>query len=208
MPDRGLVLGAALLAVGLAACQAEPSASGGGSVRPPYASADEIPATPVRGTLRGRPFEARDARVLVDDRAGYEQVEIALSAASAGAPCGELAEPAPLRVWLRRAGPAPVASGEIRLAPGAEQSWELHYQLELDGVWIGSAEAAAIVRLRAPDGGAGLAGELAACFADGTGSCVAGRFEALRCPSSLDMPLRGNEPSEPLPIDAGRGAGR
>ena len=177
-------------------------------MRPPVTSADEIPATPVRGTLRGQPFEARDARLLVDDRAGYEQVEIALSAASADAPCGKLADPAPLRVWLRRAGPEPVASGEVRLAPGAEQRWELHYQLAQNGVWLGSADAAAIVRLRAPDGGAGLSGELAACFADGAGSCVAGRFEALRCPSTLDMPLRGNEPPEPLPTDAGRGAGR
>jgi hypothetical protein len=198
--QSGLALALALAPGG---CRGAPPAPSRADVRPPVESADAIPGSAVRGTLRGRPFEARDARLLVDSRPGYEKVDLALSAASAEAPCGALGEPAPMRVWLRRKGAEPVAAGEIRLAPGAEQAWELHYQLEMGGEWTGSGEAAAIVRFRATDAGAGLKGELAACFADAEQSCVAGSFEALRCPISLDMPLRGNEPPEPMPVDAG-----
>jgi hypothetical protein len=196
----------ALLVSGLGACTAEPPTPAGEKVRPPYPSADAIPGTAVRGTIRGRAFEARDVRLLVDARPGYEQVQIALSAASSRAPCGKLDEPDPPRIWLRRKGAEPVAPGETELSPGTEQAWELHYQLRQDGAWVGSGDAAAILRLRPTDGGAGLLGDLAACFADGTNSCVAGRFEALRCPISIDMPLRGNEPPEQLPPDASREA--
>jgi hypothetical protein len=173
--QSGLALALALAPGG---CRGAPPAPSRADVRPPVESADAIPGSAVRGTLRGRPFEARDARLLVDSRPGYEKVDLALSAASAEAPCGALGEPAPMRVWLRRKGAEPVAAGEIRLAPGAEQAWELHYQLEMGGEWTGSGEAAAIVRFRATDAGAGLKG-------------------------SLDMPLRGNEPPEPRPVDAG-----
>jgi len=197
-----------LLVPVLDGCNAEPPAPSGEKVRPPHESADAIPGSAVQGTIRGRAFEARDARLLVDARPGYEQVEIALSAASSSTPCGRLDDPAAPRIWLRRKGAEPVAMGEVRLSQGTEQGWEVHYQLEQGGTWVGNGDAAAILRLRPADGGAGLVGELAACFADGMHSCVAGRFAALRCPLSIDLPLRGTEPPEQLPPDASRETAR
>jgi hypothetical protein len=197
-----------VLLLGLGGCKDEPPAASGEGLRPDHESADAIPASPVQGTIRGRAFQARDARLSVDARQGYEQVDIALSAASSGTPCGKLDDPTAPRIWLRRRGAQPVAAGDVRLRPGADQGWELHYQLMQDGVWVGNGDAAATIRLHPADGGAGLVGQLSACFADGMRSCVAGRFEALRCPVAIDLPLRGTEPPEQLPLDAGQEAGR
>ena len=193
----------ALLAASPAACDSSPAPSSRESLRLPVDSADDIPKTPVTGTIRGQSFEARDVRLVRDQRSQYEHTDLLLSAASAETPCGKLDPADPVRVWLRRSGPGPLQPGEVRIGPQNEQPWEIHYQLRQEGTWVGVGEAVALLRLHLSDADAGLGGEIAACFADGMGSCVAGSFVATACPSTIDLPLRGNEPVEQLPVDAG-----
>lgn len=195
----GLLLGLSLAAAG--GCESADEPRRPTAVEPPHRSVATIPAAPVQGKLRGETFTFGDARYEIDRRRGYEAVDIKLTAASAERPCGPL-EPADApRIWLRRQGAQPVSARELQISQGEPGPWELHYQIKREGLWRGSGDAAALVRLRPAEAGTTLRGELSVCFGDGHGSCVAGSFEARLCPIRLDLPVRGSEPVEQLPQD-------
>jgi hypothetical protein len=75
----------------------------------------------------------------------------------------------------------------------------VHYQVREDDTWVGSSDAAAVAALRASAGDGVISGSLAVCFADDTGSCVSGSFDALSCPPAIDAPVRGALPLEAVP---------
>lgn len=166
------------------------------TVTPKHESPSAIPATPVRGTLHGEPFVARDGRYRIDRRPGYERLDLLLSDAEAGLPCGELRPEAPRRIWLRRPGAEPPETKPIRIRPTPDRGWQAHYQLRRDDRWVGVGDGSALLALNAPDGGTTLRGSLSVCFADETSSCAAGSFVAHYCPAELDRPVRGVEPTE------------
>ncbi|MBW2525058.1 MAG: hypothetical protein JRI23_12825 [Deltaproteobacteria bacterium] len=188
-------LGSALLTLVLG-CDGAPSTAPIGSARPQHDSAAAIPAEPVQGEVGSAPFVVRDARFRIDRRPGHEKVDILLSDAKSDHPCGALTPAEPTRVWLRRRGAGPLASGEIRIPLGADDGWSAHYQLRRDGRWKGSGHAAALLQLDVPDAGFTLQGKLSVCFADADRSCVAGTFRAHQCPDVLDRPVRGVGPTE------------
>jgi hypothetical protein len=190
-----LSLGAALLA----GCAPEARPTPHKPVEPPAASPDAIPEAPLNGTLRGAPFVVRDARYVADHRTGYAHVDIKLSAGSAEASCGAIAPAGSSSVWLRLERSDKIEAQDLRLTPGQESPWSVHYQVRESSGWVGSAEAAAVVSLRAagPDGR--LEGGLAVCFADDAKSCVSGTFAALPCPPGIDAPVRGTLPPEAIP---------
>jgi hypothetical protein len=194
-------LSALALALGAlaAACQPEVRPTPHPKVDPPVASAGAIPDAPVGGTLRGARFLLRDARYVPDHRTGYHHTDIKLSAGSAEAACGEVEPAGSSSVWLRLERSDSVETQELRLEPGKESPWSVHYQVREEDAWVGSSDGSAVVSLRAPSGDGTLSGAIAVCFADGARSCVSGSFEARPCPPAIDAPVRGAIPSEAIP---------
>ena len=185
-----------MLSAGLG-CESGPTAAPlAGSVSPPHDSVSAIPTSPIEGKLRGVPFVVRDARYRIDRRPGHEHVDVLLSDAEAPGPCGNLDPAEPARIWLRRQGATPLASEEIRIAQGQVDGWEAHYQLRRDGRWVAAGDGVALLQLDVPDGGATVRGALSVCFADGADSCAAGGFVAQACPTEIDRPVLGVEPTE------------
>jgi hypothetical protein len=171
---------------------------------PAPTAGEAIPVGPLSGKLAGEVFTVHAARYYVDQRPGYEKVDIKLYAAKAATSCGDLAEKKSTSVWLRRKGSKPVEPGTFatNVADGGE--WEVHYQAQQDARWRGYGEANALFVVTAVDPDLKLHGELSACFRDPSGSCVAGRFTAHLCRISIDAPVRGAEnmerrPKTPLP---------
>ncbi len=152
------------------------------------------------------------ARYFVDRRLGYEHVDIKLSAGKSAEHCSAPLPDDSTSVWLRRNGPEPLKSETIRIASNQRQAWEVHYQAEDDGQWVGSGDAEALVVLEPPAADQRLRGELSVCFADETKSCVLGAFVAEYCPISIDAPIRGTyhmessaayNPPKAAPTDGG-----
>ncbi len=191
-----LVAGALLVA---AACAPEAHEVAHKPVDPPVGAAEAIPDAPLSGSLRGAKFVLRDARYVADHRAGYAHTDIALAAGRAESPCGEIKPAGSPSVWLRLERSDKVGSQDLRLEPGKPGPWSVHYQVHGDEGWIGSADGAAIVSIRAagPDGR--ISGALAVCFADDERSCVSGSFDAEPCPRGIDAPVRGALPPETIP---------
>jgi hypothetical protein len=164
----------------------------------PPASADSIPVGPVSGKLLDQPFTELSGRYFVDQRPGFEKMDIKLYATEAETPCGKLKEEKPASVWLRRA-------GAERATPGSSVTnldkgeWEVHYQVQKDGFWVGNGDARALVVISDVGPDLKISGALSACFRDETGSCVAGSFTASYCRISIDSPVRGTEAMERPP---------
>lgn len=198
-PMRRTVLVALAIAIAaMAGCGKKPHAEKR-DAKAPHASAESIPPVAVAGTLHGVPFTAEDARYFVDRRQGYEKVQILLSAAKAKTPCGRI-DPNVPAVWLRRHGAEPIKGGETRITVDGKAAWRVHYQVREAGhEWAGSGEADALLVLKPQEGAPVLDGELSVCFADTTGSCVSGSFQAEHCPVSIDLPVRGTDTLERLP---------
>lgn len=145
----------------------------------------DIPATPLAGTLRGKPFKLADARVRIEARAGRERVDVYLSETPIER-CGLPLARHGRRVWLRLPGTPTLDGAELRVEAGKPGPFEPHYEVELDGRWLGHGGGAALLSLKS-EGFRKYAGQLWACFDDGLDSCVAGRFEASGCRSELDV---------------------
>jgi hypothetical protein len=197
MTRAGLL--AAAVAVGLLGCRSESHRAPPRPVEPPVAQASAIPDAPLNGTLHGVQFVLRDARYIVDRRVGYAHTDIKLSAAKSETPCGPTVPARAASVWLRLQGEPLTGAKEIRLAPGEESPWSVHYQVFEDERWFGVGEGSAVVSIRelGPDGR--LSGGIAVCFSDDKKSCVSGSFDAQSCPTSLDQPVRGAVPAEATP---------
>jgi hypothetical protein len=193
---RLLFFACAVLAVG---CAEEAHSGAHKPVSPPVDKVDAIPDSPLGGTLRGVKFVVKDARYVPDRRVGYEHVDVKLSAGAAESACGEIKPAGSPSVWLRLEHKDMVATEELRVSPGTESAWSVHYQLREDDAWVGSSEASAIAAIRASAGDGVVSGALAVCFADDAGSCVSGSFDALPCPPAIDAPVRGAVPLEAVP---------
>lgn len=162
-------------------------------------SADVIATGPVGGQIRGRAFATLNARYYVDHRPGYEKLEIVLSAADAPTPCADTSAKRATAVWLRRKGAHAPAEETIRVAPDQKGAWEAHYE-DFDGIgWVGSSDAAMLLRIDKVQREGEILGSLSACFGDESQSCVEGTFTATPCVIRVDAPVRGIRAIEPLP---------
>jgi len=168
---------------------------------PPAApfSEDSIHVGPLSGKIDGQPFQVKTARFYIDTRPGFERVDIKLYDVGSKTPCGDLDAPKPREVWLRRKGPAKLAHSKTTTTVKDGGEWEVHYQVQDKGFWIGYGEANALLVLEAPDPDMRMAGILSACFRDHTGSCIAGEFSASYCRIAIDEPVRGTEAMERPP---------
>jgi len=192
--------GAAVLALGLLACgHAEPLASPG-KAAPVPTSAESIPAGPPTGKLLGSEFVALGARYSVDRRLGYEKIDIVLSTEPATQSCPEAPSTAP-SVWLRRWGHPHLEPGASSISAETGGDWEAHYQVREGGRWVGVGVANGLVVIDRVLPDLKVEGQLAACFRDPEGSCVAGQFTATACPIRVDEPVRGAAVMEPGPGD-------
>lgn len=195
-PD-GLVLVLALaVALCAPACEEKPPAPRA-VARTPHGTASSIPRGPVEGKIAGVAFTVRDARYHVDRRPGYEKLEVTLSGEPAASACARLPKEAPA-IWLRRRGAGSATVGEVRLEPGSDSEWAVHYQVRGERGWIGSGDAAALVVVRSATGTA-IEGDLSVGFADVAGSSASGTFVAQHCPVSIDRPVRGVEQDDQMP---------
>jgi hypothetical protein len=185
-----LMLGAGLMAV---ACHAHEEVPDGAPPPAAPASPDSIPEGPLAGTLRGSEFTHQAATYVVDRRLGYEHFDIRLAAQPTDKPCERGAGAGGTSVWIRRRGVDAVTAATVRLTPGGQSDWEVHYQVDEHDRWEGNANASALVVVAHPGPDLSLRGELWACFADGRDSCVSGAFKARYCPISIDAPIRGTQ---------------
>jgi hypothetical protein len=165
----------------------------------PYDSAGAIPDGPVTGRIRTLPFKAKDMRYWIDRRQGREKVDIKLSAGSATEPCGPRKPENSTSVWIRLPSHQSLKIGERRRSAQQQTAWSVHYQTKQEGYWLGNGNAAALLLIRSVRPDFRIEGDLAACFADGHDSCVAGSFTARYCPDPLDPGIRDLGP----PVDAG-----
>ncbi len=188
----------ALPSLTAAGCQSDPPAQQS-KLTPPHNSASAIPAGAVAGRIRKVPFKANDMRYFVDRRPGHEKVDIKLSAASAAHPCGPREPTDATSVWIRLPSRQSLRPGELRRTAQQPTAWSVHYQTKHDGYWRGNGDAAALLVIRSVRPDFRIDGELAACFADGRDSCVAGSFSARYCPDPLDPGIRDLGP----PVDGG-----
>jgi hypothetical protein len=104
-----------------------------------------------------------------------------------------------MSVWLRRKAHREIQAAQVRIAPGDQSPWEVHYQLKEAGHWIGNGDAAALIVINTVGSDLKVQGELWSCFADGQKSCVSGSFVATYCPIRIDAPIRGVEGMERPP---------
>lgn len=190
---------AVVLPVLLAGCDRQPRTGPLKEPPPAPTSEDSIHVGPLNGKLDGQPFTVKTARYFVDTRPGFERVEIKLYGVGSKTPCGELDSPKPPTVWLRRLGPAQFGHSKTSTTVKDGGEWEVHYQVQDDGFWLGYGEANALLVLEAPDPDRRLSGILSACFRDHAGSCIAGEFSASLCHLGIDEPVRGTEVMERPP---------
>jgi hypothetical protein len=169
----------------LCACDPAPSAV----PDPPHQRAEAIGTAPVQGTLRGKPFLTKTARLLRITDPGRQRIDVLLSASDAPG-CTAIDRHAPM-VWLRIGGD-PSRPGERGIDPESTD-WSVHYQLHEDNRWRSTSRARALVRLDRVERDA-ITGVLSACFGDGhnggSASCVAGAFDARLCRDPLDPSFR------------------
>ncbi len=163
---------------------------------PAPANDEAIPVGPLGGKLAGAPFTVHTARYYVDQRPGYEKIDIKLYADKAPTPCGELESKKPSAVWLRRSASKRIEPGTFSTNVKDGGEWEVHYQVQRDERWQGYGEANALLVITAVDPDLKVHGELSACFRDPSGSCVAGRFVATFCRISIDAPVHGTDTME------------
>ena len=166
---------------------------------PAPANGDSISVGPLSGRLLGEHFAAHSARYYVDQRPGYEKVDIKLFADKAPTSCGDFPEKKQASVWLRRKGATRVSPGTFRANVKDGGEWEVHYQVRREERWLGYGEANALFVITTVDPDLKIRGELSACFRDPSGSCVAGRFVATYCRIGIDAPVRGTEAMERQP---------
>ncbi|MFO0565098.1 MAG: hypothetical protein U0263_05520 [Polyangiaceae bacterium] len=163
---------------------------------PAPTSEDTIHVGPLSGKIDGKPFSAQTARYYIDSRPGFEKIDIKIYASAAKTPCGPLDDPKPPSVWIRRWGPGKPSAEKVTTSVGGTDKWEVHYQIQDEGHWIGNGDANALVVLEDVRPDLVLPGVISACFRDTTGSCVAGEFSASYCRLSIDEPVRGTEAME------------
>jgi hypothetical protein len=174
---------------------------------PPKAptSAAAIPVAPLSGKLLGEPFSIKSARYYVDQRPGYQKIIIKLYEVESSTPCKDLTPLKAPEVWLRHDGPERVKTGQTAIDLDGKAPWQLHYQIQKDGRWVGNGAARALFVITQVDPDMKVHGELSGCFRDATGSCVAGRFVANYCRIWIDSPVRGSDvmehPTRNMPKD-------
>ncbi len=160
-------------------------------------SVDSIPIAPVSGTIRGQQFSLASARYFIDRRPEYEHIDIKLSASKSAQPCGPPLADDAMSVWLRRTGSERLDAETVHVQSDRRGPWEVHYQAKDEGEWLGNSDAEALVVLHSRAADQRLPGEISACFADESKSCVLGTFVADYCPISIDAPIRGMDRMEP-----------
>ena len=180
----------------LGACQAQRPAQQL-HADPIAASADAIPVAPLSGTINAKPFALVSAHYFIDRRLGFEHIDIKLSAGKSVRPCSAPVPDDAPSVWLRRTGSERLDVETVRVETAKPGAWEVHYQFQQDEQWLGNGDAEALLVLHPLTADKRLRGELSACFADVSKSCVVGAFTADYCPISIDAPIRGMDLMEP-----------
>jgi len=155
---------------------------------------ESIAEGPVHGAIAGAEVILSNARFQVRHVPGRERVDIIFDTAPVDL-CGLPSSPEDRgthRVWLRFTGQTSLEAGETRVrARGDAGTTRAHYERRTeDGLWRGSGQAEALVVIDSTTQDA-VEGRLQACFDDGLGSCVQGRFRATECASPLDISMLG-----------------
>ena len=180
-----------LAAILLGACNdgrvAEPPPD---DVAPRHTGAATIPDGPVRGTVGGEDFEAKRAFYRMYRQRDREHLDIMLL--SEPGDCEDIGSPS---VWIRFAEPKEPAPGELRREARDDAAWSVHYQLERQGRWTGHAGAAALLAISGVKSGSFVEGDVSACFADASRSCIAGHFHADRCLDPVSPDVRDLRPN-------------
>jgi hypothetical protein len=165
----------------------------------------------LRGSVDGRPFHALDARVRVVSFAGRERVDL-LFADEAIERCGLPLARAQTRLWVRVPGVTSLAVGELDLleerTADEANALEVHYERPNGRAFVEAHRG--VLRLEITRATTEVVeGRLSACFADASGSCVAGRFRATPCRGRVDgrtlrePPGLADEALERLPTPRG-----
>lgn len=188
-----LSLAALLAGLGAASCRDAPAPPS--DVAPPYDTVSAIPAGPVAGTIGEQPFQLAHARYVVRRQLDRERVDVELWAHVPAEPCAPIEHDGAPMVWIRFArGGEPDARVYRRGSGDGEADFEIHYEKrEADG-WHGSGKSAVLLSLDAVEPGHRISGALSVCFADGRGSCVAGRFDAQACRDVVSPDVRDLRP--------------
>lgn len=166
----------------------------------------EIPNRRVEGELRGERFHMREAVYRVERMPRRRRLDLWLSDRPFDK-CGVPMTTDSRKVWLRFEGRTELEPGARRVDPDdGEPPFSMHYEVPADPEWIGVQGGAALLLVDQVDEDT-IAGRLNACFDDGQGSCVRGRFRAQKCAGELDVDdaVRGAgvlEPDRPLPEGA------
>ena len=180
----------ALATLMLAACNdplaAEPAPA---DIAPRHASGATIPDGPVRGTVAGSAFEAQRAFYRIYRQLGREHLDIMLL--SEAGDCEDIASPS---VWIRFPSTSEPALGELRRTASDDAEWSVHYQVKQEGRWLGHARAAALLVVGSVKQGSFVEGDVSACFADASQSCIAGHFHADRCLDPVSPDVRDLRP--------------
>lgn len=180
----------------LGGCEPQPRTGPFKEPPPAPTSEDSIHVGPLSGKIDGKEFIGKSARYYVDHRPGYEKIDVKIYGVGSKTPCGDLDEPKPPSVWLRRVGAEKVTAEKTTTTVAEGGKWQVHYQIQDSGYWIGNGDANALVVTEEVGPDLKLSGVLSACFRDTTGSCVAGEFAASFCRVSFDEPVRGTEAME------------
>lgn len=196
-PTLSLLVVATCASAGSLACakKAPPSLD----VSSPQSSPESIPDAPLSGKVRGAAFKLADARYYVDQRRGFEKIDILLGGAAAADRCGPTNPVDGPAVWLRHLGAQKIEPEKASGKPRQPSPWEVHYQVRDKEGWVGNGDSAYLLVIRAVRPDKTIVGDLSVCFADHEKSCVSGSFEAFFCPIAIDAPVRGTEQAEPIP---------
>lgn len=156
------------------------------TVRAADMDVDAIPDGPVAGELSGEAFELEEAVFRVETMERRERVDLWL-ADQRSPQCGVPLPTDARKVWLRFDGITDLEPGLHRIEADEASPITLHYELPLQPAgWRAAAGGAALLVLDTVDEHT-VAGRVRACFDDGAGSCVEGRFHAERCGGPLDV---------------------
>lgn len=158
-----------------------------------------LPATPVHGTVAGRPFTLRTAWMRVVRRVGQERVDLVLSEGRPGRLCGQPTPRDARQIVVRFTGVTALPAETVRIdvsTPRREVFGEAPGAHGIEG--LGSGSALVVVERSSP---AEAAGRLRVCLPDAHQSCVDGSFRAEVCWDELN--LDGPRGARDAPADGG-----
>lgn len=199
---RRILVTAGVIAAGLSmtACGGEPTTAEQAAAHPLSQHSadfniDAIPDRPPEGRLAGEAFRTEDARTRIERFPGRERIDLWL-AETQFEHCGLMGRDSGRRVYIRIPGTNDLPEEPLRIDPDMEDPpMSVNYDVPDGRQWRGVARAAAVLQIDSADAEA-VVGRIQACFDDGQGSCISGRFRAVPCRSPVDGTLLRELPAD------------